>query len=119
MRGEPVAVEHHRVPDATRTSSDSDATLDGYAEARAFVIDRLRRGMRVAVHCNAGFQRSVPFLAYVLMDLEDHGTDDEKLDRSLAQLGWQLSDLDAFSTPQNRASTTSRIRDLLARFVRS
>lgn len=63
----PEIVEYHRVPDASRTSSTSDvASLEGFSDAAAFVALRRAAGRRVAVHCNEGFQRSVPFLVFYL-----------------------------------------------------
>jgi hypothetical protein len=60
-------IEYHRVPDSTKTSSNSVAELQGYKEAYTFVSERLALGLRVAVHCNTGFQRSIPFLTYCIM----------------------------------------------------
>jgi protein tyrosine phosphatase len=60
-------VEYHRVPDTTRTSGCAFASLAGYEDARAFLEAKIAEGLRVGVHCNAGYQRTVPFVAYCLM----------------------------------------------------
>jgi protein-tyrosine phosphatase len=57
----------HRVADARKFSSKPN--LDGFHEAARFVDAHIERG--VAVHCNAGFQRSIPFLAYYLLSREN------------------------------------------------
>lgn len=43
-----------------------------YQEAGRFVEGHLQMGRRVAVHCNAGFQRSIPFLAWFLTQTQAH-----------------------------------------------
>jgi protein-tyrosine phosphatase len=53
----------HRVADARRFSSEP--RLEGFGEAALFVDTHIDQG--VAVHCNAGFQRSIPFLAFYLL----------------------------------------------------
>ena len=57
-----TAVAYHRIPDVSRDTP----RLDGYEEASAFIQQHVSQHNTVAVHCNAGYQRSLPFLAWHL-----------------------------------------------------
>lgn len=59
-------IQYLRIADSTRWTTTPQVPLPGYPEAADFVTEQLRNGGRVGVHCNAGFQRSRPFLAWYL-----------------------------------------------------
>lgn len=54
----------HRVTDSRKFSDMTNVCMEGYEEAASFVDTNIPSG--VAVHCNAGYQRSIPFLAYYM-----------------------------------------------------
>ena len=62
-----IADRCHRVPDATPVSEGTSPSDRGYDAAARFIHERWLDGVsHVAVHCNSGFQRSIPFLAHYL-----------------------------------------------------
>lgn len=67
-------LSYHRVPDHRRNCVPGQA-VEAFREAGDFVAGHLRGGRRVAVHCNAGFQRSIPFLAWYLSTHTDCSLD--------------------------------------------
>jgi hypothetical protein len=61
-----IEVEYFRLPDVSRESCDSKILLAGYRDAGLFVNSQIVNGKTVGVHCNNGYQRSIPFLAWYL-----------------------------------------------------
>jgi hypothetical protein len=59
-------ITYKRVPDTSRESRDTQILLEGYIETGEFIKSEIENGRTVGVHCNNGFQRSIPFLAWYL-----------------------------------------------------
>jgi hypothetical protein len=61
-----IEVEYFRLPDVSRESKDTKILLAGYRDAGIFVNSQIANGKTVGIHCNNGYQRSIPFLAWYL-----------------------------------------------------
>lgn len=95
-------IAYHRIADASRISADSRAELAGYKEAGEFIHQQHNQGNNVAVHCNNGYQRSIPFLAWYL-----HAYYDQPIETTVE------SCLDSIQSIDSRQEYASMVAKLL------
>jgi len=66
-------IEYYRIKDTL--NSDNTPIDRGYDIACEFLHDKWHSGKKIGVHCNNGYQRSIPFLAYYLLEYHNISID--------------------------------------------